>query len=139
MNGVLVDTNVISELTKDSPASQISSFLCENDELWLSSIVVHELKFGIELFPLGYRRDRINSAITDLMSQFSDRILPVRELEAIQAAKFRAQRQRVGRRLVVGDALIAGTAKVNGLALATRNIRDFEYLELELINPWDSQ
>ncbi len=138
MNGVLVDTNVISELAKDSPDSQIISFFYENNELWLSSFVVHELKFGIELLPLGYRRDRINSTITDLVSQFSDRILPVRELEAIQAAKFRAQRQRVGRKLDLGDALIAGTAKVNGLALATRNVRDFEFLQLELINPWDS-
>lgn len=138
MNGILVDTNVISELTRDTPSSQIISFFVEYDELWLSTIVVHELKFGIELLPLGNRRDRIYSAITDLVSQYSDRILPVGDSEATQAAIYRAQRHRLGRVLDLGDALIAGTAKVNGLALATRNIRDFEYLELELINPWDS-
>ena len=77
MNGILVDTNVISELARDTPGSQIISFFVEHDELWLSTIVVHELKFGIELLPLGNRRDRIYSAITDLQSQYSDRILPV--------------------------------------------------------------
>ena len=96
MNGVLVVTNLTSELAKDSTASHF----------------------------------------TDLILQFSDRILPVRKLKAIQAAKFWAQRRRVGRRLVIGDTLIADTSKVNDLALATRNFRNFEYLELELVNPW---
>ncbi|MCG8622490.1 MAG: hypothetical protein MJE68_10920 [Proteobacteria bacterium] len=100
---------------------------------------MHELKYAIELLPLGNRRDKFDSVVSELISQFSDRILHVRELEAIQAANFRAQYQRVGRKLAFGDALITGTAKANGLALATRNIRDFESLELELINPWDSQ
>jgi len=137
MNGVLVDTNVISELTRDTPSAQIISFFVEHDELWLSTIVVHELKFGIELLPLGHRRDRIYSVFTDLVSQYSDRILPLGDSEATQAAIYRAQRHRAGRDLELGDALIAGTAKVNGLALATGNIRDFEYLDLEVINPWD--
>ena len=139
MIGILIDTHVISELTKDTPSLQAISFCVEYDDLWLSTIVVHELNFGIELLPLGRRRDRIHSATTDLVSQYSDRILPVGESEANQAAIFRAQRHRIGRNLDIGDALIAGTAKVNGLALATRNIRDFEYLELELIDPWDSR
>ncbi len=138
MNGILVDTNVISELTKDAPSSQIISFLVNNDDLWLSVIVAHELKFGIELLPLGNRRDRIYSAIAELLSQYIDRILPVGDAEATQAATYRAQRHRAGRILDIGDALIASTAKVNGLALATRNTRDFEFLDLELINPWNS-
>lgn len=138
MKGILVDTDVISELTGDAPDSQIISFLVEHDELWLSTIVVHELKLGMELLPLGNRRDRIYSAITDLISQYSDRILVVGDSEATQASKYRAQRHRTGRILDLGDALIAGTAKVNGLALATRSVRDFEHLELELINTWDS-
>ena len=58
--------------------------------------------------------------------------------EAIQAAEFRAQMHSSGRTLDFGDALIAGTAKTNALAIATRNVRDFENLGLEVINPWDS-
>ena len=137
MNGLLLDTNVISELTRETPSSKIISFFVEHDELWLSAIVVHELKFGIELIPPGNRRDRIYSVFINLVSQYRNRILPVGDSEANQAAIYRAQQHRVGRVLDLGDALIAGTAKVNGLALATRNVRDFEHLELELINPWD--
>ena len=58
--------------------------------------------------------------------------------EANQAPIFRAQWHRVGRISDLGDALIAGTAEVNSLVLATRNVREFENLALELINPWDS-
>ena len=137
MNGFLLDTDVISELTRETPSPKIISFFVEHDELWLSAIVVHELKIGIELLPPGNRRDRIYSVFINLVSQYGDRILPVGDSEANQAAIYRAQQHRVGRVLDLGDALIAGTAKVNGLALATRNVRDFENLELELINPWD--
>ena len=137
MNGFLLDTDVISELTRETPGSKIISFFVEHDELWLSAIVVHELKIGIELLPPGNRRDRIYSVFINLVSQYSDRILPMGDSEANQAAIYRAQQHRAGRILDLGDALIAGTAKVNGLALATRNVRDFEHLELELINPWN--
>ena len=136
MNSVLVDTNVVSELTKQKPDSQVLSFFVEYDDLWLSSIVLHELKFGVELLPPGSRRNKIYSILTRLLAQYSDRILPVGGPEASQAASFRAQAQRMGRVLDLGDALIAGTARVNNLAIATRNFRDFDYLELEVFNPW---
>lgn len=96
------------------------------------------MKFGIELLPSGIRRDRTYSVFIDLVSRFGDRVLPVGNSEANEAAKFRAQRHRLGRILDLGDALIAGAAKANSLVLATRNVRDFENLELEPINPWDS-
>ena len=136
MNGVLVDTNVVSELTKQEPDTQVLSFFVEYDDLWLSTIVLHELKFGVELLPPSSRRNKIYSILTRLLAQYSDRILPVGDPEASQAASFRAQAQRMGRVLDLGDALIAGTARVNNLAIATRNFRDFDYLELEVFNPW---
>ena len=138
MKGFLVDTNVVSELTKNPPDSQVVSFFVENDELWLSAIVVHELKFGIELLPLSNQRTRLYSMVTGLVAQFGDRILPVGGLEAYHATIYRAQRQRVGQTLDLGDALIAGTAKTNNLVIATRNIRDFDHLQLKLFNPWNS-
>ena len=47
MNGILLDTNVISELTKDEPDERVISFLSRHQELWVSCIVVHELEFGL--------------------------------------------------------------------------------------------
>ena len=99
---------------------------------------MHELEYGIQLLPFSRKRARIHWTITNLVLQYSNRILPVGKAEATQAAMYRAWRRQAGRSLEVGDALIAATAKVNGLVLATRNIRDFEDLGLELIDPWDS-
>ena len=137
MSGVLVDTNVVSELTKQNPDTRIISFFVKHVDLWLSTIVLHELKFGVELLPRGAKRDKIYFNLSDFVAQYCDRILPVGEPEVSQAARYRLQAQRMGRILDLGDALIAGTAKVNNLAIATRNIRDFDYLDLEIINPWD--
>ena len=138
MNGFLVDTNVISELTRDVPDARVVEFFVEHDELWVSTIVLHELNFGIGLLPPGRRRDRIGATLSTFVSEYGDRILPVGYLEADQAAKFRVQMRSLGLTLDLGDALIAGTAKINGLAIATRNLRDFKYLDLKVVSPWDS-
>ena len=55
------------------------------------------------------------------------------------AARFRAQAHHFGRTLDLGDALIAGTAKTYDLAIATRNVRDFEGLEVAVVNPWETR
>ena len=138
MNGFLVDTNVVSELTRDVPDARVLAFLVDHDDLWLSAIVLHELDFGIGLLPPGRRRDSIGAILSEFVTEYGDRILPVGYSEAAQAAKFRAQMHSSGRILDLGDALIAGTAKTNALAIATRNVRDFENLDLEVVNPWDS-
>ena len=138
MNGFLVDTNVVSELTRDVPDARVLAFLVDHDDLWLSAIVLHELDFGIGLLPPNRRRDSIGAILSEFVTEYGDRILPVGYSEAAQAAKFRAQMHSSGRILDLGDALIAGTAKTNALAIATRNVRDFENLGLEVVNPWDS-
>ena len=138
MTGVLVDSSLISELTRHAPDARVVSFFVKHDDLWLSAVGLLELKFAVELLPIGEKRDRIHSAITALTSQFEDRILPVDESVANQAAMFRVQQQRAGRKLDLNDALIAGTASVNNLSLATRNVQYFKNLDLSLINPWDS-
>ena len=138
MNGFLVDTNVVSELTRDVPDARVLAFLVDHDDLWLPAIVLHELDFGIGLLPPGRRRDSIGAILSTFVTEYGDRILPVGYSEAIQAAEFRAQMHSSGRTLDLGDALIAGTAKTNALAIATRNVRNFENLDLEVVNPWDS-
>ncbi len=137
MNGILVDTNVVSELTKAVPDPKVLSFLVENEELWFSSIVLHELEMGIELLPRGNRRDKIQTALFAFIAQYGNRILAVGVAEAKQAAIYRAQMRRTGRELELGNALIAGTAKVNNLSIATRNVRDFAGLAIEIVNPWN--
>ncbi|MDE0088040.1 MAG: type II toxin-antitoxin system VapC family toxin [Candidatus Poribacteria bacterium] len=138
MNGFLLDTNVVSELTKNVPNSQVIAFLAAQNDLWLSIIVLHELDFGLNLLPLGRRRDRISAALAAFVTEYEDRILPVDRPEAEQAASLRAQARRSGRVLHLGDALIAGTAKTHNLAVATRNVADFDGLDVDVTNPWEA-
>ena len=137
MNGYLLDTNVVSELTNDVPHPGVVSFLREHDELWLASVVVHELEYGLQLLPDGQRRDRLYASHLSIMSRYVSRILPLDKSGAEWAALFRAQERRSGRTLDLGDALIAGIAKANDLAVVTRNIRDFDGLDVEVVNPWE--
>ena len=137
MTGVLLDTNVVSETVRSEPDGGVLAFLSGDHQFWLSTIVVHELEFGVKMLPAGRRRDLIAAAVRSLAAHYGDRILPVGVEEAEQAANLRARTRQSGRALDLGDALIAATAAVNNLAIATRNTKHFEDLDLEVINPWN--
>ena len=138
MSAYLLDTNVVSEFSKQSPHPAVVSFLGAQDDLWLSVIVIEELELGVRLLPEGRRRDRLGDWISQLMVDFSHRVLPIESREAKWAATFRARAHRDGRVLQLGDALIAGTAKANDLSVATRNVRDFGSLDVDIFNPWQT-
>ena len=138
MSGYLLDTNVVSEIVRSVPHPRVGAFFIEHDDLWLSSIVVHELEYGVQRMPQGRRRSRLQADLSRLVGGYEDRILPLERRGAELAAQFRAQAQRSGRTLDLGDALIAGTARAHDLAVATRNIADFERLAIEVVNPWDA-
>ena len=138
MSGYLIDTNVVSELTKASPDPGVVTFLSEQDDLWLSSVVLHELEFGLLSLPEGRRRDDLQQVLSDFITEFDDRILPLERVEAEWAARLRAKAHLSGRVLHLGDALIAGTARAHGLAVATRNAKDFDGLDVNVANPWQT-
>ena len=137
MSGLLLDANVISEIGRPRPDFRVLAFLSANDELWLSAIALHEVEFGIQRLDAGRRQERYRRALSDVVGQHAQRILGVGHLEATHAASLRAEAARSGRTLHIADALIAGTARANDLAIATRNVRDFEGLDVEVVNPWE--
>lgn len=134
----LLDTNVISELTRNAPNSRVIKFLSEQNDLWLPSIVIHEIEYGLRLLPQGQRRDRLYAMQSRIISLYADRILPLDRASAEWAAQFRAEARRAGHTLDLGDALIAGIAKANALTIATRNIADFQSLNVATFNPWET-
>lgn len=140
MSGYLLDTNVVSELSKLAPHPAIVTFLDVEDDLWLSVIVLEELSLGVRLLPEGRRRDGLRAWLFQLLSNFVERILPIDRPEAQQAAAFQAQAQaqRSGRVLQLADALIAGTAMTHDLTVATRNTRDFDGLGIHVVDPWQT-
>ena len=138
MSGYLLDTNVVSEVVNLDPAPQVLSFLMNEPDLWLSTIVLHELAFGMRLLPDGQRRDVLGHALAAFIAKYDDRVLPVDHPVADYAADFRARAHRAGRVLAIADALIAGSAMAHDLAVATRNVDDFQGLGVTLFNPWDT-
>ncbi len=140
MSGYILDTNVISELTRKYPDPRVSTFIsAQKEQLWLSPVVLHELEFGLQLLPEGKRRFELYSLLSEFVSGHEDRILPLARKEAEWAARFRAQARKSGRVLDLGDALIAGTAKTHDLSVATRNIGDFAGLDIRITNLWETQ
>ena len=137
MNGCLLDTNVVSETMRFAPHERVVAFLTAREELWLSSILIHELEYGVQCLPRGQKRDVLRSALRNLLTDYSDRILDLDSGAAVWAARFRAQARGRGRNLELGDALIAGTARSRELTIATRNVRDFAGLDVNVVNPWD--
>ena len=139
MSGYLLDTTVVSETMRSVPDARVVTFLAEHDDLWLSSIVVHELEYGVRRLARGRRRSGLEADLLRLATEYEDRILPLDRVGAEWAARFRVLAQRSGHPLDLGDALIAGTAKAHDLIVATRNIADFQRVGVELANPWEAE
>jgi len=140
MQGVLLDTNVLSELMRPQPSSMVLAWFSQqkDTEFYTSAITQAELLLGVALLPGGKRRDAIAGAVEQMFDQdFVGRCLPFDELAAHEYAALVATRNKVGMPISTEDAQIAAIALRHGLALATRNIKDFRKIsELVLLDPW---
>ncbi|HEY1615041.1 MAG TPA: type II toxin-antitoxin system VapC family toxin [Rhizomicrobium sp.] len=135
----VIDTNIVSELTRASPHPAVVAFLNRNADLLLSVIVLHELEFGIQCARDAGRRAKLQAFAIRLRSQFEGRIVDVDFPIAETAGKLRAIEKAKGRPLAELDAFIAATALVKGATLVTRNTKDFARLAIPLLNPWETQ
>jgi toxin FitB len=135
----LLDTNVVSEWTKPGPNAGVMTWLAEADEdrVFISVVTLAELRHGIERLPAGARRDRLDAWLSeDLPFRFEARVLPVDAGTANVWGRVMAKGQAAGRPVSTMDAFIAATAQQHDLTLVTRNVSDFEALNLRLVNPW---
>lgn len=126
---------------RPKPAYHVAIWLDRTgvDELYLTSITWLELKFGVELLPVGKRKTQLNDELDKLRRLFGGRILPF-DLPAAEAtARFASSRQKSGRNVEWRDTQVAGITLSRSAILATRNVRDFDGVGLELINPWDAE
>ena len=110
MSGFLLDTNVVSEMTKANPYPIVAELMATRRDLWISVIVIHELRYGISILDEGRRRTELIVWLSQIMNRFRGRILSLDEQSAELAASLRAQARRNGRTLNIPDALIAGIA-----------------------------
>lgn len=135
---ILLDTNVISELSKPKPDIRVDQWLDENEAegLWTSAITVAELRAGLADLPDGRRKTELVKLIDELLKRFGRSPVAFDALAAEEYAVIVASRKKRGRPIEALDALIAASAISHGLTLATLNTRDFEGIErLEVVDP----
>lgn len=138
---IVVDTNVISELTRYVPDPGVLSWLDELPvgELATTAVTAAELRYGAAGLPSGHRKRELTVAISGLLNEdFYGKVLPFDERAAIRYADIVASRERTGRPIDVADAQIAAICRDLGATLATRNIADFEETGIPLIDPWEA-
>jgi predicted nucleic acid-binding protein len=137
---ILLDTNVLSELVKPQPDPRVVNWTRRTAAaLAVPTIAVAEMAFGIEKLVEGRRCDELLDALRRLVSEFADRLLDFNVSAAWAYGRILASARRAGRPMALPDALIAAIAQANGCALATRNIKDFAAIEVELVDPWQDQ
>jgi hypothetical protein len=132
----LLDTDVVSQATKDRPNAGVIRWIDEQDEddLFLSVATLLEIRVGIELRSLGKKRDELEHwLVHDLPERFDDRIIPVERHAADLAGRLMVRARSEGWEMKPMDALIGATAMVNDMGLATLNRKHFERLSLELV------
>jgi toxin FitB len=132
----LLDTNVVSQTSKLKPNVAVMNWWKLQDELSLilSAIVFQELRFGIEMLQPGSKRDRLKEWLEiRLRNEFAERILPVTGEIAEVSGRLIADRKKDAHTLDPADALIAATALVHGLQVATLNRKHFERLGVGLV------
>ena len=137
----VLDTNVVSELMRPTPEPAVSSWVAglATATLFLTAITEAELRFGLAVMPPGRRRDGLAAGLERMLRPgFANRILPFDSAAARAYAEIAAARRAAGRPVSYPDGQIAAIAHSRGMALATRNIRDFEDIGITLINPWTS-
>lgn len=136
---IVLDTNVLSEVTRLSPAPGVIQWLASQEPLnvFISAVTQAEILYGIEALPAGKRRRHLaETAERVFVEGFRGRILPFDEDAARIFPKIVVSREALGRPISQIDAMIAAVARSRRAALATRNTRDFEGCEVRLINPW---
>lgn len=137
---ILLDTNVVSNVMKKQPNLQVSLWLDSQPSrgLYLPTITIAEIYYGLNLLPKGKQTTQLTQLFEKFVSGgFVGNILDFDEEAAVVYAQIKATRQQQGRPMSMADAQIAAIAQVHHLALATRNIKDFEGCGLRLINPFE--
>lgn len=138
---ILLDTNVLSELMRAKPSSQVLAWVDaqSSSELFISAITVAEILYGIARMPDGKRKQGLLELATLTFEEdFAGRILPFDTEAAVHYAGLAAESEANGKVVGMADGQIAAIAALHDARVATRNLRHFDYLGAPVINPWEA-
>ncbi len=137
---IVLDTNIVSELIKSSPDRNVASWFLGKARtiVYLNDITIMEQSYGAERFYLKTGSDRYIRSLNRLLTDdFKGRVLAFEGDAPVLTGRLRAKRESLGRPISVADAMIAAICLFHGATLATRNVKDFEGLDLALVNPFE--
>ena len=136
---ILLDTNVVSELMRSNTDLQVRKWLrLQNiEELFLSSITIAEIDFGLNKLPDGRKKNLLQETFADLvLPSFQERILCFDEKAALSYGLLRANARSNGYSVATADGYIAAIAHSNKATVATRDVSPFIFMGLKVVNPW---
>ncbi len=139
MIGWLLDTNVLSELRRKTPAPRVIEFVSSKPlhQLYVSTVTFAEIRYGIELLTDPERRAKLTHWLDHrLRPMFEGRALPLCENTLLQWRLIIESGRQRGHTFSHPDVLIAATAARHGLTVVTRDLTDFEAAGVTIINPW---
>ena len=135
---IILDTNVVSEAMKPEPNPVVRAWLNDQaaETLYLSSVTLAELLFGIAALPSGKRKDMLALTLEGLMGLFKDRVLPFDVEAARHYADLAIVAKVSGRGFPTPDGYIAVIAASRGFIVASRDTAPYEAARVTVINPW---
>lgn len=138
---IVLDTNVVSEPLRAAAAPAVIAWLDRQniETLFLSTISLAELRYGVAALPEGRRKEGLRAALEErILALFGPRVLAFDTAAADAYAVIRARARAAGKTIGASDGYIAATAAAHGFAVATRDTGPFEAAGVPLINPWEA-
>lgn len=136
---IVLDTNVVSELTRTSPAPQVINWLdrVAPGQIFITSVTVGEMLYGVMRLPTGRRKATLATQVSVLLTTcFGGQALAFTAEAATEYADIVVSRETAGVPIPRADAQIAAICRLNGADLATRNVRDFTGTGVRIVDPW---
>ncbi|MDE0448769.1 MAG: type II toxin-antitoxin system VapC family toxin [Spirochaetaceae bacterium] len=138
----VLDTNVVSELMRPEPAQAVEAWVAGQPagNLFFSAVGEAELRYGVAIMPEGRRRNQVGAEVEAVLSEdFEGRVLPFESRAARFYAVIAAECRAAGRPAAQADCQIAAIARARGMAVATRNVRHFEHMGIDVTDPWEDE
>ena len=136
---IVLDTNVVSELMRPTPAKLVVAWVAAQpmQSLYTTSVTMAEILYGVGLLSVGRRRRMLGAAAEAMFREdFAGRVLPFAIDAAPLYALIAVERRRSGRPISQFDAQIAAIARSSGATIATRNVLAFADCSVDLVDPW---
>jgi predicted nucleic acid-binding protein len=139
VTGWLLDTNVLSELRRQKPEPKVVAFIAAQqlEQLYVSTVALAEIRFGIELQPDANRRAELTDWLNNkVRPMFERRVLPITEDIMFKWRLLVEDGRKSGHTFSQPDLIIAATGLYHGLTIVSRDTSDFRKAHASVFNPW---